>query len=650
VSLRIRNLRLLGLGRDYGVDFTKDGDVRALAVIAGEISTGKTSVLEFIDYCLGAGKHPRHLEIERRVRAALLEVEIDGEVLVIERATFTTEQIASVHRCSLGQLEDAHTIEGRPISPPGDPNSLSSLLLSASGLQGIRLREAPTQVQSGTDPLSFRDLMPLCFLTNQRLDNKNLLFEMPHMRALKLKQVIEIVFDVYSDQLAAMGEQLDLLERERRDLAAEIAALDTFLRENEVPGRLELDAREAALEQKMVEARTRLDELSARMRAATQYAAEARSDYAKLRRASGESAAHVRDRETLLRRLLPLRGQYAEDERKLIFFQETEQLFDPLRVRVCPACMQDLPNPVEVEAGGACSLCRQHVAILPAPVDIGAERAAVKARLQAIERYIQDVERQLGEAQAGYEHALEEETVAQRRLDSEVAQDLSPFLAQRDELVREREARRGERNEVAQQAKWREGLERRNAQAAQLAQSISELRERIEVLRGKRPDRTVVIADLSERFGELLRQFGFPKLDEPTGPYLNDAFVPYVRGNRYTDVGSTGALTLISLAWELAIFERAVEQGQPHPGFLLIDSLQKNLMPEAGGSNDEFTDPAIPRRVWEHIVRWSATMGKAAQMIVVDNRPPDLGEPHVLVRYSGHADEPPYGLIEDEVG
>jgi hypothetical protein len=96
---------------------------------------------------------------------------------------------------------------------------------------------------------------------------------------------------------------------------------------------------------------------------------------------------------------------------------------------------------------------------------------------------------------------------------------------------------------------------------------------------------------------------------EPEPPVLNNKFVPYVRGNRYTEIGSTGALTLISLAWQLALFERAVEQGEPHPGLLLIDSPQKNLKPETGGAeSDEFVDPAIPR-VWEHIVNWSARHG-----------------------------------------
>jgi hypothetical protein len=651
VSLRVRSLRLVGVDKSYEVDLTADGAVRPLSVIAGEISTGKTSVLEFVDYCLGAGSHPRHIEIERRVRLALLEVEIDGDVSVIERPTFATDQTATVHRCTIDELAESHTMERRPLAPPGDPNSLSSFLLSATGLAGLELKEAPTQAQSGLDPLSFRDVMPLCFLTNQRMDNKNLLLENQHMRNLKLVQVIEILFGVYDDQLAAMSDQLDRLEKERIDLAAEIAALGTFLAENEVPGRLELDATAADLKQKLLGARTRLDELSTRMQAATTYAADARSEYGRLRRDSGEAAARLRDRETLIRRLLPLRGQYAEDERKLIFFQEADHLFDPLRVRVCPACMQELPHPVEVEAGGICSLCDQHIPAEREPVDITAERTAVRARLHAIDRYIEEVEEELAAARVAYDDATGAETAAQRRLDSEVGKDLAPFLAQRDELVRYREATEGEQREVARQVRWREGLERRRADASRLDERATELRARIQELRASRPDRKAVTQDLTDRFAELLEAFGFPKLNEPQPPTINEKFAPYVRGNRYSDIGSTGALTLISLAWQLTIFERAVEQGDPHPGFLLIDSPQKNLKPEGTEIEaNEFSDPAIPRRVWEHIVKWSNGMGKSAQIVVVDNLPPDVANDHVVVRYSGHTGEAPYGLIDDETG
>ena len=83
----------------------------------------------------------------------------------------------------------------------------------------------------------------------------------------------------------------------------------------------------------------------------------------------------------------------------------------------------------------------------------------------------------------------------------------------------------------------------------------------------------------------------------------------------------------------------------------MIDGPQKNLKPEGfDGQTDEFTDPAIPRRVWEQIVKWSAAMGKLAQIVVVDSLPPDVADDHVVVRYSGRADAPLYGLIEDETG
>lgn len=648
MSLRVRELRLIGPERHYGVGFVDDGAVRPLSVIAGEISTGKTSVLEFIDFCLGARNHPRHIEVQRHVHAAQLEVEIDGVVMVLERPTFSSDQTVTVHRCALAELSEPHTRERRPLAPVGDPNSLSSLLLSAAGMEGMQLREAPTQEQSGTDPLSFRDLMPLSFITNQRLDNKNLLFENHHMRSLKLRQVIEIVFDIYDDQLTLMADQLDRLVQERRDLQAEIAALDTFLRENKVPDGLELDARIRTLEAEMDATESELGELSERMQAATSYAAAARAEYAELRRASGKAAAHLRDRETLLMRLLPLRGQYAEDERKLIFLEETAVLFDPLRVHVCPACAQEIPEPVEVQPGGDCSLCSQPVIAPSEPVDIGAERLAVKARLRAIEAYIDDVGDQIADARARYAVAQDSEGAAQSQLDSHVASDLSPFLAQRDELVRRQEDLRGQHVRAAESRQWLDGVSRRSADEAKLEDHIAQLKTRITSLKQSRPDRASVTSDLSERFVGLLRAFGFPKLEQPSAPFLDSSFVPYVRGNRYTEIGSSGALTLISLAWQLTIFERALEQGHRHPGLLLIDSPQKNLMPEDGQPGDDFADPAIPGRVWRHIVGWTNSMGAGCQVIIVDNKPPAFVDDHVVVRYSGRRSEPPYGLIEDE--
>ncbi|WP_215546422.1 hypothetical protein [Amycolatopsis sp. CA-230715] len=71
-----------------------------------------------------------------------------------------------------------------------------------------------------------------------------------------------------------------------------------------------------------------------------------------------------------------------------------------------------------------------------------------------------------------------------------------------------------------------------------------------------------------------------------------------MRGSSYIHA-SSGGRTLISLAWILAIFEIAWETGSAHPGFLMIDSPQKNL--GQGGDRDaEFADSVAVADFYHH--------------------------------------------------
>ena len=71
---------------------------------------------------------------------------------------------------------------------------------------------------------------------------------------------------------------------------------------------------------------------------------------------------------------------------------------------------------------------------------------------------------------------------------------------------------------------------------------------------------------------EILTAWRYPKLDQA---FINSALTPHMRGSSYVHA-SSGGRTLISLAWILSIFEIAWETGSAHPGFLMIDSPQKN--------------------------------------------------------------------------
>ncbi len=649
MTLQIRRLRLVGLTKNYEVDFLDGDEPRALAVIAGEISTGKTSVLEFIDYCLGADHHPRYPEVQRQVRSALLEVGLSGKIFVLERGLFGAEQAVYAHDCRLEAMGSPHGKTRHPLKPAGASNSLSSLLLQHSGHLSVTLKQAPTKEASKTDPMSFRDLMWLCYLPNERIDSKQLLHESQFMKSLKLRQVLEVVFDVHDDRLSSLSDKLSATEADKDRAESELAAIEAFLSEQVIHDEISLAARRSDLRARLAEIEESLSEVTRTMRTHTEFARDLRAEYARHTENTREWAARLRDRSTLLHRLLPLRGQYAEDEQKLVFYEEAKQLFDPLRVSVCPCCMNDLPGPVDLE-DSVCGLCGQ---ALPdrgeKPVAVQAELRAVRLRIREIEKYIIEVEGDLADARAQHALAEREESDLRAKLDLSVSADVAPFLSERDSLITEKERVRGELSELDQQERFRESLGQKRDLVEELERECDAILSEIRRVEGERRSRDDVVDDLSRRFKELLEEFGYPKLDEPEPPYLDPSFVPVVRGNHYRHA-SSGARTLIALAWQLSVFERAVELGHSHPSFLLVDSPQKNLTPyKEEEVDEEFKDPAIAQRVWRHIHDWCLNHKSRAQMIVADNAPPEVVSDDVVVRFSGRAALPPYGLIDNEV-
>jgi hypothetical protein len=160
-----------------------------------------------------------------------------------------------------------------------------------------------------------------------------------------------------------------------------------------------------------------------------------------------------------------------------------------------------------------------------------------------------------------------------------------------------------------------------------------------------RPDRSAVIASISKRFGEILNDFQYPKL---SNPMIADDLVPHVRNHPYTEA-SSGGVVLVSLAWNLAIWEVAHETGADAPGLLVLDSPQKNLGHDSRDDAD-FADTTLVENFYRHVKTWLAGDGAGAQLIVVDNSPPELVADDVVVRFTRSSSVPPYGLIPEATG
>jgi hypothetical protein len=385
--------------------------------------------------------------------------------------------------------------------------------------------------------------------------------------------------------------------------------------EQRLGGRESLEAALRTAKAELAETERLFAALDEQARAATGFAEDLRERHRVAATAARRAVALLRDRETQAQRMVPLRAQYAEDIGKVTMLGEAHRLFE-----------------IPEQTG---------------ELDVAAELRSAKARLAELNAYLDDLEHELPELRAAAERAQETEARAAAEVDAATAHAVTPYLAQRDALARRREDATAATQRAISGLHLIHSLEKRAAHISRQESLAASLREDLadRAARPLRPDRSVVIERVSERYRAILAEWRYPKLADA---YLDADLTPYMRGSPYS-AASSGGRTLIALAWQLALFEIAWETGSSHPGFLLLDSPQKNLG-QTGERDAEFADRITIDDIYRHLRDWLAGRGAGAQVVVADNAPPPAAEADVIVRFSRRPDQPPYGLIDDETG
>jgi len=646
-ALKVRRIRLLGVGRDYEVSFLdNEGEVASLAIIAGQISTGKTSVLEFITYCLGARDFPHHPEIRSRVGKALLECEMQGSTFVIERsASEIPSKTAVIHSCDLEGLGQSHPSRETVIAPNNDPESLSQYLLTQFGLGNVLLKEAPTKDASGVDRLSIRDVLKLMIIENSNLDDKNLLYEnsQPVVR-LKHEQVLDLMFGAHDNTAASLAAEAKSLEYDINERSLELRTIDAFMSEQKVPAIDVINSRVISLHSEKSDLESSLDTIEHQMAAEAAFGDEQRLVYQEAGAKARELSNRQRETRTQLERLSALAAQYDQDIKKLVFAKEAKRIFDPLAIQICPWCLQEVDASIS-SSTESCKVCHQPLSDIEDNFDVDREINASRRRHKELAELLDEMRSEDAEISLGLDAAIAGQKHAQSSFDAVMQGRFSPFMAERDEILASMNRVEHSLEQFLQLTTMQNSRDRRWKELANLRQSLADLRDAQHSADLRNVTRAQVIDSLNSRFGSILSDFHFPKLSEPS---LDLRYIPSVRGLRYDLIGSSGAMTLISLAWYLSVFEVSTEAGGAHPGLLMIDSPQKNLLPATDQLADEYQGPAIAQGVYNHIANWcGGTNGSGQQVIIVDNDPPPQVERFVVARFSGDNRHPPYGLIDD---
>lgn len=635
--LAFNRLLLTGTGRTYEVRFGS-----GVNVISGPIWTGKSSILQLLDYVCGAKTPPSYPEISK-CSDVYVECLAGGEILTIRRSLKGTTAKATIYPGTLDAvLADSAT--GTEVSAwhARDGASVSSEVLRRLGLANITVKAAPTKESSDVSAFSLRDLLLLIYVDQDRMGSaKRGFFEDHPFKSIKWKAGFEITHGLFDETAASLSEALKEAQAEERQIQTYLRNAQAFLDSFRIPTAEELertieglDAEQVHLEQQVREARQRTE-------------AQMGDSFELVRRRASVEAERVgaRARVNELRRTLAqlgrLRVQYDRERAQLEFLKESEALVGRLPIVRCPACLQPIdPKPNT----SACYVCHRTLPARDGEISVDARLRATRRRISDLEGYIADVEntvRELDKKQERLGRDLQGLDAALRRVretsvlpDTAAAVDLTQAIA----LVDRQKRQAQEHLELRRKARGE------SSNLLAVMDRVRRLKNDVAKAEASKTSPEEVVGELSTLFVEILHDIRFPEMRDSRIDLAT--FLPMIRDQAYGALSSRGAVSLAIVAWHLAVLRYALDDGSRFPRLLMLDSPLNNVGHDA--TDEAFKDQQIVDAFYKLLLDLDRARGGDFQILIVDNRPPASAAELIAVNFTRDPTVGRFGLIDDE--
>ncbi len=625
MKLQIDLLALLCKQSEERVAFS-----RRLSFFHGEMSTGKTSIAELIDYCLG-GPLQRTPAIQSELVGVQLRATVGETAVLIERNPTTTTSVevtweshGQSGRENLPLQADDHPVIG------DDIYNYSDFLLRHLGSPLLKVRKRKGDPDSPLQRLSFRDFYKFCYLDQPDLDSSFFLLDQP-IRQEKSKDVLRYVLGLHSDRLNELQNDISELRQSQRTLRETAKQIDEFLKrygfnskdqiEHEID---QLNDEEEKLDieienqgQNGLPASTVDEEDQAIVNRLTQ-AINAK------REAASDISQRTKEQESLIAEFIAMKF-------KIVRSSTASELLKGAEFQACPVCGTNVNSKGD---GVHCILCKSDLD--KAPGGFASDSAVMERDLSD---RIDDLKRSVQRLKRSYERQQEElDTLLKERIESQQRVEFARRQIESEYIKRARklESRRGaikERRSLLVRIKGMPGeVETKMREADGLTAKILELERQIQTEQARFEDGRMNVRSLEWNFHKMLRAIHFPEIKDDDKIFLNQrTWFPYVhpKGNEslawtFNDAGSGGKMVLFKICFALALHQTAAQHNLPIPHLLIIDSPMKNITPDI--------NPEIFEHFYRELYRLLENDLSDWQCIVIDQtlfEPPPNFEDHL---------------------
>lgn len=631
MRMKILNLTLVGHRKNYSIDF-HDG----LNFISGHTSTGKTSILEMIDYALGSKSHKSYIEIGNTCTDVQLELLLGAEKYIIRRRLFDFNAPVIV--------EDWNEDKGKylfynrlDVDNPSNAKSLSAFLIEKIGLPDIKI---------SNQVFSFRDLFKYSYLKQTDIDNENILGEKDWPKNLKRKGTFEIIFNLFDEMMESLKSSLEEKKNEASELKIKLEGINEFISSTDFSSVQKYNEVYKQLTSEITEKQKELSVIKNDKGINTKHSNDLRNRILQNKHQLEILLECKNDQNQYIVKLRLLLNQYnSEIDKKGMAF-EGYIAFNKYEYVFCPNCLKPISQTASVET---CCLCGNEMSEDKSELlQMKKEIATLKRKSNELVKFIEEEDKKYNRILSEYNYNINKLKEAEAELQHLYKDYVNPHMEQIELLSYEI----GQRNrlllELQQNLNMLEEVERYEQIIKTKEDSIKNIKENIKTIKENAIDKQDLIKRLTQEFTSILTDFEYPKLS--TAYIDENTYLPFVRGRKYNDIGSLAGVSLITMAYYLAVLIEGADSQYSHLNILMIDSPRKNLGAQAPqGEEDEFKDEKIFNCIIKYLIRLDKDYKDKIQLIIVNNGYPEfLQKETIIAEFDAESHGGlPRGLIDD---
>lgn len=618
-----------------------------LNIVWGDMDSGKSSILNLIDYCFGGSNETlRYAEISANARVVYLQVDLNETRVTIERDLVDPNGAVRVYS---GKYSEIGEIFPRLMSASPSvkmPDGwLSDFILECLNIPRVKIKQSKRD-DASADRLSIRDLFKLMYLKQTRVGSDNLLDYANPPLFVKNVEIQKFVYNVHNEALTTLRGELAEMASERKSLLAERDAVQHFL----ASVNIQTDGDEEGFERQLTLKDEELNFLGNTIQSlkddfnlSSSIATELKARLSELRFRYDRVLGEIQETDAKKSNYVQLRSTYKLDLENLTIARHGISVFGH--------ALRGLPSV-------ACPLCETPLAISPEDIsgeELIATSRSYKNRLAGVDDAIEQLLQKrliLQEEANAISTALREQTASYDRDNyveiSGLLKSIEALESARAQLHTEVATLHNTESIRRRFQDIEQSLEHKDAVVERIKRSIKDIEDGATSLESVR-------ADLSSSLSAYMHASGLRNVH---GVYFDEKFVPYFRGLSYYKSTSGGVRTVLSIASFLARMEYLVCKGGNLPPFLMIDTpgqnIGRNHRLDEESVDEEVSDPAIYEKVYTGIIgalKVGRKNSRRCQIIVVDNDLPKTlsgGESfHLVKRFSKSSKSFPPGLIDD---